>query len=513
MVKLEYNKLDGRDTMQLSELLVYSEISIQCHDNPDPDTIAAGFVLYSYFEQFGKKVQLIYSGNRKITKPNIVMMVEVLKIPLEYKPNLERVSGLLITVDCQYGAGNVTYIEADAVAIIDHHIQETPIIARQNIRSELASSATLVWDMLCNEGFDVNQYAEISTALYYGLFTDSSGFTELRHALDKDMRDSLKYNPILIRKLKNSIITLKELEIAGMALIRSSYNEANKYVMVRAQECDPNILGVISDFALQVDCVNVVIVYNETVQGIKYSVRSCVKEIMANELATFLSQDIGNGGGHKDKAAGFISRNRYDLRYRDLNADEYFLRKLTTYYQSYEMIYDSDYVFPDLEMKLYKKLPMPMGCIELEGIVPHEAPFFIRSQKEDITCMDSVNQVLIVDLEGQITLMQQEDFEKKFDIQSQTYNIPLNYFPRIRMSQTDQFIYLKNYTKECIAKSEKRVWAKALNKAVKLFSHNEDEHYTLGQVGDYLVIYQGEKTNMHIINKEQFERTFEVIER
>ena len=136
-----------------------------------------------------------------------------------------------------------------------------------------------------------------------------------------------------MQRLTHCIIPVKELEIAGIALIRSSYNEANKCVMVKAQECDPNVLGLISDFALQVDCVNVVIVYNETSYGIKYSVRSCVAEIKAHELATFLSHEIGNGGGHQEKAAGFISRSKYEAYYRHLNADEYFLTKLTEYYQ------------------------------------------------------------------------------------------------------------------------------------------------------------------------------------
>ena len=38
-----------------------------------------------------------------------MLMVEKLHIPLEYQPQMEdTVDGLLITVDCQYGAGNVT---------------------------------------------------------------------------------------------------------------------------------------------------------------------------------------------------------------------------------------------------------------------------------------------------------------------------------------------------------------------------------------------------------------------
>lgn len=328
--------------MKLSELLVYDKIVIQCHDNPDPDTIASGYALYRYFKSKNKEVRLVYSGTRTITKPNIVLMIESLNIPIEYVQELN-IKGLLITVDCQYGAGNVTRFNAENVAIIDHHIQEVSLTKRQEIRSNLASTSTIVWDMLCQEDFNVNDYPDISTALYYGLFTDSSAFTEIYQVLDKNMRDSLYYDAQLIRKLKNSIITLRELEIAGMALIRNSYNAANHYVMVKAQECDPNILGVISDFALQVDCVNVAIVYTEVQEGIKYSVRSCVREVMANELAIYLSEGIGNGGGHMDRAAGFISRNKYNEIYSHLNLDEYFLRKLTEYYQSFEVIDISEF--------------------------------------------------------------------------------------------------------------------------------------------------------------------------
>lgn len=321
--------------MKLSELLSYTKIVIQCHDNPDADTVASGYALYRYFKSKGKKVRLIYSGRYPITKPNMVLMLEGLRIPIEHVQTL-KVDGLLITVDCQYGAGNVRRFEAEDVAIIDHHIQEVPAALRQEIRSELASTSTLVWDMLNEEGYDVNQHMTVSTALYYGLMTDSSGFSEIHEPLDKKMRDSLTYDGELINKLKTSIITLRELEIAGMALIRNSYNAANKCVMVKAQECDPNILGVISDFALQVDCVNVAIVYNETQDGIKYSVRCCVPEIKANELAGFLCYNIGNGGGHSNRAAGFISRSMYNERYSHLNADEYFLRKLTEYYGALE---------------------------------------------------------------------------------------------------------------------------------------------------------------------------------
>ena len=492
--------------MKLSELLIYDKIIIQCHDNPDPDAIASGYALYSYFKSKDKQVRLVYGGRLPITKPNIVLMIESLNIPIEHVQELN-VEELLITVDCQYGAGNVKYFKAENVAIIDHHIQEVDIIKKQEIRSDLTSASTLVWDMLCQEGFNVNDYMDVSTALYYGLFTDSIAFTEIYHALDKDMRDSLQYDVQLIRQLKNSIITLRELEIAGMALIRHSYNAANKYVMVKAQECDPNVLGVISDFALQVDSVDVAIVYTELKEGFKYSVRSCVKEIMANELARYLSKDIGNGGGHIDRAAGFISRNKYNETYSHLNADEYFLRRLTEYYQSFEVIDTLDLSQFEDSLKCYKKIPSTLGYIELKQVVPKDTLIIIRSQKEDIEAVVEKDMFLMIDGDGMTYLINRDEFQNTYEASHKKFDIPLDYFPRIRVKKDGQFIYLKNYMKQCLVKGESKIWAKPLAKSVKIFTKTEPERYKVGHVGDYLVIDK-DNMNAYIIRKEVFDTNY-----
>ena len=108
--------------MQLTDYLHCKEIYIQCHDNPDADTIASGFALYVFFIQKGISAHLIYSGRFQIQKPNLKLMIEELQIPIVHYPVSEQmVEGILITVDCQYGAGNVTKFNVENVAIFDHH--------------------------------------------------------------------------------------------------------------------------------------------------------------------------------------------------------------------------------------------------------------------------------------------------------------------------------------------------------------------------------------------------------
>lgn len=97
--------------MQLSELLAYDDIVIQCHDFPDADAIAAGYGVYVYLKSFHKEVRLIYSGTTQITKPNLTLMIKHLQIPIEYVSTLDSPE-LLITVDCCYGEGNVNKFDA-----------------------------------------------------------------------------------------------------------------------------------------------------------------------------------------------------------------------------------------------------------------------------------------------------------------------------------------------------------------------------------------------------------------
>ena len=61
--------------MKLSELLAYDNIVIQCHNNPDADTIACGFGVYLYLKSKGKEPRLIYGGQNVIRKTNLVMLI------------------------------------------------------------------------------------------------------------------------------------------------------------------------------------------------------------------------------------------------------------------------------------------------------------------------------------------------------------------------------------------------------------------------------------------------------
>lgn len=312
--------------MKLSKLLQYNQIIVQCHDNPDADAIASGFGVYTYLKMHGKKVRLLYGGRNVIRKSNLVMMIKELEIPIE---NVRHTSGeepaeLLVTVDCQYGEGNVTLYPAQHVAVIDHHRVSKALPKMHEVQSNLGACSTLIWNMLKAEGIDPNENEKLVTALYYGLFTDTGNLEEIYHEKDMELRDNAKYHMGLLTKLRNANISIEELETAGAALLRCDYNEQYRFAVVKAGPCDPNVLGLISDMVLEVDSIDVCVVFAIQPNGVKLSIRSCDEKVKANELAAKLCRDIGSGGGHLVKAGGTLQMNLLTKEY------EAYCRKIGT---------------------------------------------------------------------------------------------------------------------------------------------------------------------------------------
>jgi phosphoglycolate phosphatase len=366
--------------------------------------------------------------------------------------------------------------------------------------------------MLADEGFDVNSYPEVSTALWFGLYCDTNGFSELNHPIDRDMRDSLVADKNMIRRLRNSNLTLLDLETAGMALIRTSYNRKNRFAVIKTNPCDPNLLGYISDLAHQVDVIDVCVVYNEINNGIKYSVRSSSPEIMASELAAWLANDIGSGGGHAEKAGGFISSLLFEEKHPSINTDEYMLSRISEYYSSFDIIYAEKHKIDTSEMRSYRKLPVICGYIRSSDVLPKGTPMLVRTLQGDYDdLVSSDNLYLMIGIKGEVSPISEEMLEKNYNIFNEPYNLKTEYFPSIRNKITGESINLNNEAKKCISKGDVQIFAKPVTRATKVFTKWDKDTYMLAKPGDYLVARKDNLHDIYIISKDIFSRIYEEI--
>lgn len=502
--------------MRLKELEGYKHIVIQCHDNPDADAIASGYGLYCYFRSRNKDAALIYSGKNRIQKKNLELMIEKLQIPIQYWDKDEAVEGLLITVDCQYGAGNVTKLKASQVAIIDHHQIEIEGIRLSEIRSNLGSCSTLVWKMMSDEGFDFTEEKRLGTALYYGLYSDTNQFSEIYNPLDMDMKDSVPCEKSLINLFRNSNLSLEELEIAGIAMLRYIYNDDHLYAIIKAQPCDPNILGLISDFLLQVDGVNTCVVYNEQEERYKISVRSCIKEVNASELAAFLTEGIGSGGGHREKAGGVISKRLYAEHFPTLHSEAYFSQRMNEYFNDCEIIIAGKVPVVHGPMKDYKKKRIPVGYVKAAEILPEGTPVMVRTLEGDIDMVVEPDLIIMIGIKGEVYPIREKKFLQCYQVLDEKYNASMytaenEYVPTVRNILDGSSKILTDYAKTCITSGETYIHAMALDHRVKIFTAWDSEKYILGKPGDFLAVRSEDKDDIYIVEKDLFHKSYEEI--
>lgn len=511
----EKNKVYEDELMEKNHFLKkfdsYQTICIQCHDNPDADALASGHGLYHYFLSRGITPRLVYGGRNRITKPNLLLMIKELDIPVEYVEELPPCD-ILITVDCQYGSGNVTKFAADKVAVIDHHHCGMVQNELYYIRSNLGSCATIVWDLLNAEGYDIGDDLKLSTSLYYGLYSDTNQFGEMHHPLDRDMRDTLTKDDILLFQLMNTNLSLREMNIASEALTRQQYNTDYHFTVIASDECDPNILGIISDFAIQVQEIDTCVVFNPNPGGYKLSIRSCVRETKANDLAEYLCNGLGNGGGLPNKAGGFIAANLYQDTYGERAFAEVIYERTLQYYHDYDIIYAQTHDLDTSGFHRYQKKNVMVGMAVASEFIKVGTPILVRTLEGDVNLVVDDDIYLMIGIEGEVYPINREKFQKSYRLVEGSPNMKIEYAPTVRDNIFGDVYQLMKYMKTCVATGDTKVMAKPLERNVKVFTAWDETKYYLGRIGDYLAVREDDLHDIYVVKREIFLETYEEIE-
>ena len=507
--------------LQLQDLHTFSAVAIQCHDNPDADAIACAFALGRYFERRGTPVKLFYAGPRAISKPNLMLFIEALSIPLHFTGDGVRhvgalfpdsASTLLVTVDCQYGAGNVRRVDGGAVCVIDHHIKEKDLAQMEHIEPHLGSCSTVVWKLLRQAGFDCNANPDVATALYYGLYTDTNSFAELFHPADRDMIDELLFDAKLVKLLKGCNLSREELLIAGKALHTTQYDETLGTAIFEADPCDPNILGFISDLALQVKNVNVTVGFSPLGNGVKLSLRSATPAVMANELADRLTEGCGSGGGNREKAGGF-----FHLPEGEESAMNFIGSRLAGYFAAYDTIVAGEYIPDTSAMRRYTKKNLPLGYVRLTDLYPEGTDVVVRTLEGDADFVVSPDTYLMIGVQGETYPISREKFEKTYVEEEGTFAfMPAVmtedfYTPTVKDKEHFVSRELLPHARPCGGSGRNVIHARPLARATKVFTPWYTEGYMYGKPGDYLAARGDDTADVYIIAASIFAISYDPV--
>lgn len=301
-----------------SFLLEHDDYLVVSHVQPDGDAVSSTLAVGWLLSCLGKKFTMINEGPIPKRMKMLWHAEDILNLS-EQHPG--RTFSHVICVDCADFArvGYTKQVFADHASIvnIDHHPTNDRYGAVNLVVPEAAATAEILYDLL--NLFEVNWDADIATAIYTGLLTDTGGF-RYSNTSPKVMSiasDLLSYGvngPEIAETLLEEM-TLPQMKVLVQALNTLSLSEDGKIAWVYVTPEFMELCGAVSEdlegivnYPRNIQGVEVGILFKSLKSGmVKASLRSAGKVDVAA-----LAQIFG-GGGHVRAAGCSIEGSLHDI--------------------------------------------------------------------------------------------------------------------------------------------------------------------------------------------------------
>ena len=291
----------------IERLKGFPRVVIQAHDFPDHDAVASAYALAYLLKQHGIETIQVYNG--VIDRVSIHRMIEILAIPIVHADEAGlRAEDILIVVDGCVGEKNVTDLTGEEIAVIDHH-EVTPAAGLwyQDIRPDYGATATIIFEYYQQLG--ISMPAAVATALQVGLNIDTANLT--RGFCEADVEAFAFFHRIADQDLVNNICrnSLESSELPYYQHLLSELRiDRGVATALMPTDCPKNLLGILGDFLIAVDSIDVSILACGRPETIQLSLRSERQEVNVARLAqqVLVDTEIGFGGGHAHMAGGMV---------------------------------------------------------------------------------------------------------------------------------------------------------------------------------------------------------------
>lgn len=288
-------------------LASYPRVVIQAHDFPDHDAVASAFGLACLLRHHHIHCMLVYNG--AIDRISLQNMIDCLAIDIHYWKDTDlNESDIIITVDGCVGEKNLTDLPGREIAVIDHHQVAVPNnLWFCDIRPDHGATATIIYDYALVLGIELP--ARECTALQIGLAIDTANLT--RGFVEKDLQAFAHFHRCADQDLVNRIcrnsLLRQELDYYRELLNALIIKERVAYAWLDTG-CPKNMLGILGDFLLALEEIDIVILAARTDNAIQLSLRSeCPKNNVADLVRSVLqAHGLGFGGGHAHMSGGLI---------------------------------------------------------------------------------------------------------------------------------------------------------------------------------------------------------------
>ena len=291
----------------LERLPKQQRVIIQPHDFPDHDAISSAFALQYLLKTLGYDAKITFNGY--IDRISLRNMMDWLEIDAQHITHLPLTpNDKIIVIDGCIGEKNVTDMPGLEVAVIDHHQVSAPDhVWFADVRPHVGATATIMVEYF--QALNIEMTGNIATALLVGMMFDTNQFS--RGMVLEDMRAMLALRNKADLALANKIYRnqLEYRDLKDFNTLIDSLNKTRNIASCFLPDCPKNMLGVLGDFLLTIDEIDITLLACEENGRIYLSMRSeCANTNVGQVLKQFLNQQqIGFGGGHRYMAGGVIN--------------------------------------------------------------------------------------------------------------------------------------------------------------------------------------------------------------
>jgi nanoRNase/pAp phosphatase (c-di-AMP/oligoRNAs hydrolase) len=303
------------ETIREGERLV-----IFLHDNPDPDSVAAGMILQRIGEHAGVRTQIVFGGRPGGASTRT--MVKLLKIPmrsLDGKGIRYLMSDRYALVDTQPGAGNNSFPDKHLRChiVIDHHPKRTPFEADfVDIRPKMGSSTTIL--LAYHKACGLKPDPDLATAAAYAILSETQDLE--RETTRADREAFLRLFPLVklraLGKIRHPVHEREYYRTIARAMRRVMVSK-NTCVCHIGKVHSPELVAEVADFLVAMEKVTWCLVSGYHARQMALSIRTRRPHARAEQVMLKVLGGEGKGGGHDFIAGGRLlvgSLERYNDR-------------------------------------------------------------------------------------------------------------------------------------------------------------------------------------------------------
>jgi nanoRNase/pAp phosphatase (c-di-AMP/oligoRNAs hydrolase) len=285
------------------------ELTIVCHNNPDPDCLASAFALARIAADAGiDDRQIIYSGDVSHQQNRaFINLLEMRISPFEGVRVTERPAGsLLAFVDHSTPGANNRVPEGTPVdVVIDHHPADEIDARYVDHRESAGATATILTEYVQESGLAFD--TPLATALLFAIRRETLSFlrgaTPGEYAAAGLLHDHADRD--LLRRLSTPSVSGATVDAIADA-IRNRVVRGSVLLTHVGRTGERDALPQAADYLATLEGVDTAIVFGIVEDAIHLSARSTDARVHLGDVLADAFSDIGSAGGHREMAGGEI---------------------------------------------------------------------------------------------------------------------------------------------------------------------------------------------------------------